>query len=355
MTGAIAPRNNFDALCLMAAGIVVYGNGLVLTSAPPSALWGAPLPRIGLDLLFAIAGYRAAESWQRIGRPAPYLARRALRVFPALIACVLFTVFVVGPLATKLPLRSYFLYGMTRRYLGNMLLIPQLWLPGVFEGQQWVGAVNPMLWVLLPGLLGMAAIPVFGRLPPTLRVPALGLCALVCALLSLLWPLLLPHLPPVLVRPIIPDALVEAPFFLVGAALGMAAQQAGASLWRADLAMLCFAANWVMATWLGDWTITLEWLTLPYMALCFGRMALPGLGRFGALGNPSYGLFLYAFPLQQLIVARVPGTPYPILACFALAIPAGYFSWHLVEQPALRWAIPLLRRAAGLTQSRVVP
>lgn len=349
------PRNNFDALRLLAAGIVVYGNGLVLTSAAPSALWGAPLPRIGLDLLFAIAGYLAVGSWSRSGRILPYLAGRVLRVFPALVACVLVTVFVIGPLATKLPLRAYLLDGMTRRFLGNMLLIPQLWLPRVFEGQQWVGTVNPMLWTLAPGLLGAAAIPLFGRLPPGTRAPAALACAAACAALSLLWPALLPHLPRLLVRPVLPEALVEAPFFLVGAALGFAGQRWGERVWRADLAMLCFAANWVTATWLGDWTLVLEWLTVPYMALCFGRMSLPVLGRFGALGNPSFGLYLYAFPIQQLLVQRMPDTPYPILACFLLALPAGFLSWHLVERPASRWAGPAWRRAARLVQSRTVP
>ena len=72
-------------------------------------------------------------------------------------------------------------------------------------------------------------------------------------------------------------------------------------------------------------------------------MALPVLGRFGVAGNPSFGLFLYAFPIQQLIVRRMPGAAYPILTCFALALMAGYLSWHLVERPALRWAGPLWR------------
>lgn len=352
MEDAAGRRSNFPALCVLAVGIVVYGNGLVLTSAAPSALWGAPLPRIGLDMLFAIVGYGAAEAWLRSGRVAPYLARWAVRAFPALVVCVLVTVFVIGPLATKLPLRAYLLDGMTRRYLGNMVLLPQLWLPRVFEGQQWVGTVNPMLWTLGPGLLGVAAVPLFGRMAPGWRVAALGACAVACAGLSLAWPVLLPHLPGALARQVVPDALVEAPFFLVGAALRFGterfgAERAGAGLWRADLAMLCFAANWVMATWLGDWTIVLEWLTVPYMVLCFGRMAMPGLGRFGALGNPAFGLFLYAFPLQQLVVARMPGATYPILACFLLAVPAGYVSWHLVERPALRWAGPAWRWVAG--------
>jgi len=348
------PLNNFEALRLLAVGIVVYGDGLVLTSAAPSALWGAPLPRIGLDMLFAISGFLATGSWIRTGRVVPYLIKRICRVFPGLIACVLVTVFVFGPLATKLPLRLYLLDGMTRRYLGNILLIPQLWLPRVFEGQQWVGTVNPMLWTLAPGLLGYASIPLFGRLPFRSKTLGAGLCAVLCAVLSLLWPLLVSYLPIILARQIMSDALVEAPFFLVGVALSFAGQQMGEALWRADLALSCFAANWVVATWLGDWTIVLEWLTVPYMALCFGRTSLPVLGGFGRLGNPSYGLYLYAFPLQQLIIQRMPGLRSPILACFVLALPTAYLSWYLVERPALLWTARFRRCAENVVLRRAL-
>lgn len=49
-------------------------------------------------------------------------------------------------------------------------------------------------------------------------------------------------------------------------------------------------------------------------AALYGRLLWPhvdagaGLGR---LGNPSYGLYLYAFPIQRLVLARLPGVLYP--------------------------------------------
>lgn len=347
-------RGNFDLLQFLSVAIVVYGNGLVLTSAPPAGLWGAPVARIGLDLLFATAGFLGTDSWIRCGRTATYLAHRAVRVFPGLLCCVLLTVCLIGPLATKLSLRFYFLNRMTLRYLGNAVLIPQFWLPRVFEGRQWVGTVNPMLWTLAPGIAGYLAIPVLGGLRRRRPIWAAAGCAALCAMLSLAWPVIVPHLPLPLHRQIFPDALIEMPFFFVGVALRFAAAQHGEGLWRADLAMLCFAATWVSATWLGEATIVLEWLTLPYMGLCFGRMSLPVLGRFGVLGNPSYGCYLYAFPLQQLILDRLPGLHLPILAGFAAAVPAGYLSWFLVERPALRrWKVArpyrifLLRQATS--------
>ena len=314
-------RTNFDALRLLAVGLVVVGNGLVLTGGVPPGLWGAPLPRIGLDFLFAIGGFLAVASVGRSASSLTFVLARIRRVFPALVTSVVLTAFVIGPLATTLPRRAYLLAVETRRYLYNAVLLPRLFLPRTFEGQQWSGAANPTLWTLGAYLGGCGVVLLLSRLDRSWRGPAAFICA---ALLGLSY----------IVHP--PDMVgtqTEMPFFFVGAALGFAEQR---TLWRADLAMLCFAGTWIVATWVGEWTIVVEWLTVPYMAACFGRMALPGLASVGWIGNPSFGLYLYAFPLQQLIVARWPAVAHPILLCLAGATVLGLLSWHLVERPALR-------------------
>ena len=346
-------RNNFDALRIFAALVVLYGNGWVLAGGPGPGLWGAPFARVGLDLFFAISGYLVTGSLERTPRLGVFLVKRALRIFPGLIACVLVTVLVIGPLATALPLRWYVLNKLTIKYLANIVLYQQLWLPGVFQGQQWNGAVNPMLWTLLPGLLCCLAVPVLARLPWRSRAWVASAGAVLCAGAGLFLPegydqRLPAHLAHVLGR----EVLIEVPFFLVGALFRWLEGRVRGRihvLWRADLAMLCFVANWIAATWIDGWDIVVEWVTLPYMAVCFGRMGAPLLGQLGRLGNPSYGLYLYAFPIQQLVVARMPGDAHPILTCAAITVPVAFLSWHLIERPALRWAAPggALRRWAG--------
>ena len=99
-------------------------------------------------------------------------------------------------------------------------------------------------------------------------------------------------------------------------------------MWRADLACAGFALTWVAATWLGAAAILVEWFALPYMVACFGRLSLLPAGLATWLGRWAIGVFLLAFPLQQLVVAQgirarniVPLDP--ILACFGLAAVAG--------------------------------
>ncbi len=324
---------NFDLLRVLAGLALIYGNGLILTGGPPSALWAAPGSRFGIDMMFAISGFLVAGSW--LARPGAvgFAARRMLRIWPGLAVCVLVTVAVIGPLGTHMPEAAYARHGMTHDYLKNMVFIERLWLPDTFRGQPWVGTVNPMLWTLGPGLLASLALPALGLLPERLRVSTLVTAAAICGLAAFAWPARA-------------QVLIELPFFLMGAAWRVHSGRRD-GVFRADLAMLLFAGNWVVATWLDRWNIVLEWVSLPYMLACFGRMTAPGIGKFGRWGNPAYGLFLYAFPVQQLIVARWPDCPHPILLCAAISLVAGYASWHLVERPVLDWAARPMRRLAA--------
>jgi peptidoglycan/LPS O-acetylase OafA/YrhL len=75
----------------------------------------------------------------------------------------------------------------------------------------------------------------------------------------------------------------------------------------------------------------------PYLVLCVAYLTV-GLVRVPRrLGDPSYGQYLYAFPVQQTISYLVAPRTGWIL--FSLALPVttvlAIASWHLVERPAL--------------------
>jgi peptidoglycan/LPS O-acetylase OafA/YrhL len=328
-----AINTNFNALRIYAVLIVIYGNGFILTGDLAPGLWSEPFAFVGQHLLFAVSGFLLAGSWQRDADWRRYIVRRALRLLPGLTICVLFTVLVIGPLATRLSLRFYLLNGQTFRYFGNILLLQQRTLPLVFEGQQWSGSVNPMLWTLLAGSLLAACVPGAAGLvrrsrPAMLLAVSLvlgGLGQYLATFPNSRWFQFL-HLDVRLV-------LAEAPFFFGG----MSWRYLGyddRTLFRADLAMLCFTANWFVASWWSNWALPLLWITIPYLVACFGRQPAPLLRR---LPNISYGMYLTAFPVQQLIVSRLPQLPHPIVACALIAALLGSLSWFLVERPTLRY------------------
>ena len=144
--------------------------------------------------------------------------------------------------------------------------------------------------------------------------------------------------------------LVQVPFFFIGGLLRLL-QDRVPELYRADFAILGYSLNWMVSSWYGWWNIPVEWLTLPYMAITFGRGSMPVIRRAGRFGDLSYGMYLYAFPVQQVILGARPDFGYPILACMVLTAPLALLSWHLVERPALRWK-PAARRGASPVEAR---
>ena len=82
----------------------------------------------------------------------------------------------------------------------------------------------------------------------------------------------------------------------------------------------------------------------PYVLLCLAR-ALAGLGRLP--GDFSYGVYVYAFPCQQMLAALLGKDLQPwsfFGLSLLLVLPLGVASWYLVERPALAWAARLDQR-----------
>src|SRR5712675_2196158 len=108
-------HNNFDLLRLVAALSVIFSHAFLLAENsqahdPLMLLTGgqAILGLAGVFVFFTISGYLITQSFETTASPLVFLAKRALRIFPGLILCLLVCVFVIGPLVTKLPLTEYF-------------------------------------------------------------------------------------------------------------------------------------------------------------------------------------------------------------------------------------------------------
>src|SRR5436190_21949475 len=101
--------NNFDVLRLLGATLVLFSHSFALTrgSDPVTCLNGETLGTVGVSLFFGICGFLVARSWAVWPRASAYLAKRALRLLPALCVVVLVSASVLVPLATSLPLVGF--------------------------------------------------------------------------------------------------------------------------------------------------------------------------------------------------------------------------------------------------------
>jgi len=98
--------------------------------------------------------------------------------------------------------------------------------------------------------------------------------------------------------------------------------------------LACIALAW----WLNGraWYTAGFVLALAYGCLWFAYAPLK-LQAFNRLGDYSYGLYLWGFPLQQTAVHLWPGATPTQVSLFAwpTALACAIASWHLLEKPAL--------------------
>jgi peptidoglycan/LPS O-acetylase OafA/YrhL len=128
------------------------GVSAVGAAGVPKALaaWSGPSRVFFLFMVpafFALSGFLVTGSGLRLRATSTFLAFRVLRILPALLVEVTLSALVLGPVFTRLPLKSYFTDPQFFRYFGNIIGWITFYLPGVFENNH-VPVVNGNLWTL---------------------------------------------------------------------------------------------------------------------------------------------------------------------------------------------------------------
>jgi peptidoglycan/LPS O-acetylase OafA/YrhL len=82
-----------------------------------------------------------------------------------------------------------------------------------------------------------------------------------------------------------------------------------------------------------------KFFTLPLIVICIGLKSTPILNVIGEkIGDLSYGIYIYAFPVQQTLMYYFKFGCFELLF-FSLLISSffAYLSWHLIEVKALKF------------------
>ena len=322
--------NNFDLLRLLAAWAVLVSHSYALVGRDqPLHQFGTTLGNLGVLVFFGVSGLLIRRSWDNDPRPRDFWIKRALRLMPALVVTAVLTAFVLGPLVTDVRLTTYFTSLETWLYPVRLILMVPFGaqLPGVFDDNVHAGAVNGSLWSLPLEVLAYAALAgmgVLGLLARRWVVTALALASLVWAAW---W------------MPSMSDAVGSA-YVLSAFAVG-----AAAFTWRDRIVLGWPLALVVLAVCavagLGPTSLRVVTWTVAAVYLSYWfAYALPRLGdTLTRFGDTSYGLYIWAFPIQQVVVLLVGNDANPWLV-IGIATPVVWLlalvSWRLVERPALR-------------------
>ena len=340
----------------MATGVILW-HSWPLTGRSLSFEPAHQLLRDGfVDGFFAISGFLITWSWFRHPRMRDYLVARALRIMPGFWACLIVTAFVIAPISVAIQggsaARLLWSVAPVRYVLANCaLMMQQNDIAGTPVGVPWQGMWNGSLWTLFWEALCYIAIAVLGITGLLRRrwlIPAL-------LALALIWSARLPALnvlaerPPDPKRPI--DAATVALFMQQAASRFAVMFLAGALLFRFRHAI---PARWslvvVSLIIVAGSSLLPNYRLLGAVPLAYALIVSGALIRNRHLRlrtDLSYGVYIYAFPMQQLLI--ICGLGGASVYLFALAatvatLPLAALSWFVVEKRSLALKSRLLQK-----------
>ncbi|PUE31984.1 hypothetical protein B9Z46_14520 [Limnohabitans sp. Hippo4] len=331
-------HNNLTALRWFAACLVLYGHAFVFLGLPePLFLQWAPMGPLGVYIFFAISGYLVAQSWHRDPNVPRFLVKRALRIFPGLLVCTVLSVVVLGPLLTTLDMATYWGNEHTRGYFTNVALYMTYHLPGVFANNKLPHAVNGSLWSLPVEFFMYFLLAFLGFVGTWFQNQKwgawlTGLVTFSFMILVALW-----ALPSSEAWVVYRTDLRQIPlcgvYFMVGTCLYQFKLQRFFSLSNVVLSVVL----WLSLSRDIQLFVLASWFVLPFVVLAFGLSRHSWLSRWHDK-DYSYGIYIYAFPVQQSLVSFWPQMPLLLyLICtlvFTVTLAAA--SWHFVEKQALK-------------------
>ncbi|MDF1484466.1 acyltransferase [Ramlibacter sp. H39-3-26] len=322
------PGNNFDAIRVVAASMVLISHHYALTGqTEPSFFNIHSLGGLAVTIFFVVSGYLVNASWQRDPNVWRFALRRFLRIWPALTAVLILTAYGLGAWVTELPVKEYLLQRATADYLQGLWMKIHFVLPGVFEHNPSPRGVNGSLWTIPIEvrcyiLLGLAGLLGLLKYRPIL---------LLCIALYMTWFIFRSNAD---LTGVVSYGSELSAFFLMGVAqFTLQPYWSRRPVFWATAISLGTAAAWAVG-----WRHTALLIGLPFMVIYAGTRATPIIRRAGRWGDPSYGIYLLAFPIQQTVILyKWPNLGFSgtLALAFATTILLSYASWHMVEKQAL--------------------
>ena len=341
-----ARSNSIGFLRFVLASMVLVGHSYLFGGFGDEIMWDWTKGQenyggLAVGGFFVLSGFLITRSYTTTTSVFRFLWQRFLRIFPGFWACLIVTAFVIGPLIwrtnhggfsgyTDIADESPFDF-VTRN---AKLTMRQYGIGDLLANAAVPRNLNGSLWTLIYELRCYVAVAVFGvfGLLKRGRGVVLGVTAM-------LWVIQIVNIAipngGATISPLLGDLYLIRLSFLFG--LGACLYLYRDRVPMDDRAGV-FAAVLLLLSFRYHLFFVVGQAALAYVLLWAGwRLPFKWFDRYGDF---SYGLYLYAFPVQQLLAiypqAAKHGHLWYVLVTFMVVVPMAVASYYLVERPFLR-------------------
>lgn len=343
-------NNNLDIFRVIAACMVIYGHAYALV--PHSIEESDFIARhLGYDysgslavkIFFFLSGLVVTNSLLSKRSPIDFIIARVFRIWPALIFTVVVSATIIGPIVTTLPIDQYFQDPATLSYVTkNITMSTTFSLPGVFESNHFKSAVNGSLWTIPYEIAAyMALLALF-----MLGVAKNKWIAISIFLIIAATPFLPAHLQ-LSFFPTSKEAVMLAPCFAAGAILALLKDHIHITIHVAS-------GMWILYFLTNKSSIASH---LFYSALFISILYLSSLAftiKLKMKSDISYGVYLWGFPVQQILAAYLSeqGIIFNQISAIIICCILGYASWILIEKNCSKYGSTLAKKLHRLSPPR---
>lgn len=356
------PRSNaLNAWRLFLAAEVIVCHSWGVTGRIPSLRSvNQLLLCVGVDGFFAISGFLITASWLANPRARDYFTARALRILPGFYVCLIVTAFLFAPIGVAIQggsVTRLLASGAPLEFVleNSAVALVKFDIGGTPSGVPVAGVWNGSLWSLVWEVLCyliVAGIGVVGLANRRWVSPAILALALIGA--RLLPPLTSPeeltrrHVDVVLALLFLTCRVTV--MFSAGALLYQWRDKVPARWSLVAASMAIVAASSILP----DYRMVAA-IPLAYAIIVSGALIHNKWLRLRT--DLSYGLYIYAFPIQQLLVigGLIWLNPLVFAAVSTLAtLPVAAASWFWVEKPARSLKHRLKRKSPPRRTEKVI-
>lgn len=339
-------RNNFDGIRLLASLMVVFAHSFPLTG---NLYNNEPLyfitkvndfGHLGVSIFLFISGFLISKSAQNSISFYSFLKKRLIRMLPALFMTLTVTVFFIGTIFTNYSITEYFFDYKTFLYFKNIFLYnPQYNLPGVFISCPYSAVVNGSIWTLcyeFTFYIGLFFFILLFKKHSILFRVSVVVFLIVFFLTNIFRSQLNIYQYTIPFFNLKVQLLLDLFLYFISGVVFYYSKKIQP--------LYCFISGIVLlaALFFKNQIVNQNvfYFIVPLLTYGIAFSKRINLNFLVKNGDYSYGIYLYSFLIQQIVISVFPNLINPYIFFFVTSIIAyalGVCSWHLVEKRILEY------------------